>query len=71
MGKDKLSVSVVKASKRHYNILINTSESLEAEAEAECPLIAYHARTVQNQKRKTGPEILTAREKGKGTNFSR
>lgn len=64
-------ISVVKASKRHYNISIITSESLEAEAEAERPLIAYHARTVQNQKRKTDLETLMATEKGKGTNFSR
>jgi hypothetical protein len=39
------------------------------EAEAELPVIVYHAFTVQIKTRKTDPETLTAMEKGKGRNF--
>ena len=67
-----MAISVVKVSKRQKisNYFINASASVEVEAETECPVIAYHAIAVLNQERKTDPEVLTAKEKRQGTNFS-
>ena len=53
----------VRATLEISNYFINASASVEAEAEAERPAIAYHEITAQNQKRKMDPETLTGREK--------